>query len=131
MRSERGFSLIELVLVMILLGIFSVPLITLFARSTGSFDEDVAIQTGAQAVQQCAEHALGVRRRSTLGYSTTFDANSCDTPAPPAGYTRTLTITNGYTGGACPGGATCKRVQISVSETSHGTVASGDLVLVQ
>lgn len=133
MRRTSGFSLIEMVMILVLLGLGSVTLVSLYGHSVGSLDEDAVIQTGAQAVQQCGEHILGMRRRSTNAYTDLTAANAatyCSGLTLPSGYARSLTLTDPYAGGACPAGATCKRVQIGVTETTHGTVASGDLVLV-
>lgn len=136
MKRARGFSLIEMIMIMVLLGLGSVVLVRMYGQSVGSFDKDAVIQTGAQAVQQCGEHILGKRRRSTNAYNDLTSSNAgtyCDnTTLPmPAGYVRTLVLTDPYTTGACPPAAVCKRVQITVSETTHGTVATGDLVLVR
>ena len=134
MSRTHGFSLIELIMIIVLLSVGLVGLMAMFGRSVGSIDSNVAFQTGAQAVQQCAEHLLGVRRRVTNGYDV-VSASSCDTLGMPAGYTRALTVTSPYTGSACPvvtlpATVSCKRVQIVVSRTGFGQVAQGDLALV-
>jgi type II secretory pathway pseudopilin PulG len=129
MRHNRGFSLIEMVMIIVLMGIASVPLMAMFGRSVGSQGSDVAIQTAAQLVQACGEQVLGIRRRQTNGYGL-ITTTSCSTLTAPAGYSlAALTVTDPYTGGACPAGATCKRVQITASGP-NGITASGDLVLV-
>lgn len=132
MRSVRGFSLIEMIMIMVLMGIASVPLVAMFGRSVGSQENDVAIQTAAQLVQACGEQVLGIRRRQTGGYGliTSTSCSGASAPAGPTGYTlAALTITDPYTGGACPGSATCKRVQITANGP-NGISATGDLVLV-
>ena len=134
MSTVRGFSLIELIMIIVLLSIGLVGLMAMFGRSVGSLDRDAGLQTGAQAVQQCAEHILGVRRRVTNGFDP-VDADTCSALGIPAGYTRALTVTSPYTGSACPtvtlpATVTCKRVQIVVSMTGFGQIAQGDLVLV-
>ncbi len=130
MNSVRGFSLIELIMILVLLSLGSVVLVRLYGQSVGSLDENIAFQTGAQAVQQCAEHFLGTRRR--VGYSAVASTN-CTGLTMPAGYTRALTLstTTGGTG-VCPGAVTvnCTTVLITVSDTPHGIVASGTVMLV-
>lgn len=129
MRSIRGFSLIELIMIIVLLGLASVPLTTMFGRSVGSQGDDVAIQTAAQLVQACGEQVLGIRRRQPGGYGL-IAANICSGITAPTGYAlAALTITSPYTGGVCPGGATCQRVQITANGP-NGIAARGDLVLV-
>lgn len=131
MNGVRGFSLIELIMILVLLSLGSVVLVRLYGQSVGSLDENVAFQTGAQAVQQCAEHFLGTRRRA--GYSAVASTD-CTGLGMPAGYTRSLSFstTTGGTG-ICPGAASveCTTVLITVSDTPHGTVANGTVMLVE
>ncbi len=129
MSRHRGFSLVEMIMILVLMGIASVPLMTMFGRSVGGQESDVAIQTAAQLVQACGEQVLGIRRRETSGYDL-IATTSCSGLTAPAGYSlAALTVTDPYTGGACPAGATCKRVQITASGP-NGISARGDLVLV-
>lgn len=129
MRRNGGFSLIELIMIIVLIAIVSVPLISMFGRSVGSQEDDVAIQTTAQLVQACGEQVLGMRRRATGGYAL-IATTSCSTLSAPTGYSlAALTVTDPYAGGACPSGATCKRVQITANGP-NGIAANGDLVVV-
>ena len=129
MKRTRGFSLIEMIMILVLMGVASVPLMTMFGRSVGSQVDDAAIQTAAQLVQACGEQVLGIRRREINGFDL-ITTTSCSTLSAPTGYSlAALTVTDPYAGGACPAGATCKRVQITASGP-NGAAASGDLVLV-
>ncbi|MDH4133201.1 MAG: type II secretion system GspH family protein [Gammaproteobacteria bacterium] len=131
MSKVQGFSLIELVMILVLLGIGSVVLVRLFGHSVGSLDDNAAFQTGAQAVQQCGEHIFGNRRRNAYGDLTATNvASYCNALSMPAGYTRSLVLTDPYAGPACLAGATCKQVLITVSDVPHGSVARGTVMLV-
>lgn len=133
MKHARGFSLIELIMIIVLLGIGLTGLMAMFGRSTLGMTDDVAIQTGAQLVQQCAEHILGQRRRhpggTVAGYDSITDASCSGLPAAPSGYALApLVVTDPYTAGACTGLANCKRIEI-VANGPSGGVARGDLVV--
>jgi type II secretory pathway pseudopilin PulG len=133
MRRARGFSLIEMVMIIVLLSLASVPLVTMFTRSAGGMQSDVSIQTAAQLVQECGEYVLGLRRRAATtlaGYAAVTAATTCVGLAVPTGYSfSALTVTDPYAVAPCPTGGTCKRVQITVN--GPGTLqATGDLVLV-
>lgn len=133
MNNDRGFSLIELIMIIVLLGIGLTGLMAMFGRSTIGMADDAAIQTGTQLVQQCAEHILGQRRRhpggTVAGYNS-IDATSCNSlPAAPTGYSlAALVVTNPYAAGACAGLTTCQRIEISANGPT-GVVARGDLIL--
>jgi prepilin-type N-terminal cleavage/methylation domain-containing protein len=109
----RGFTLIELVLVILILTIASTALVALFGRLTGSMDINHDIQAAAQLAQECAEHLLAARREN--GYAMGGITDCSALPAfngfgPPA-----VVTTNPYIGGGCPAAATCKLVSISAA----------------
>ena len=110
-KRDQGFTLIELVLVIVLLSIASVGLVTLLGQLTNSLAVNNDTQAAAQQAQECAEYLLDARRRS--GYSLGGISDCSALPAfngfgPPA-----VTTTNPYSGSGCPLGASCKLLEIS------------------
>lgn len=129
MRRTRGFSLIELIMIIVLLSIGLVGLMAMFGRSVGSIDDNVDIQSGAQLVQQCAEQVLGTRRYSASSYAL-VDATICDgLPAGGYSYGVSLVPLAGAAGTACPAGTSCNEVRITVSGLT-GTVTRGSVLIV-
>lgn len=109
-KRSDGFSLIELILVIVLLSIASVGLVALLGQLTNTLAVNNDTQAAAQQAQQCAEYLLGVRRRS--GYALSGISDCSAQPAfngfgPPA-----VTITDPYSGSGCPLGANCKLFEI-------------------
>ena len=77
--SQRGFTLIETLVVVVVLGIAASTIIVLqgdiFARQISNKD----LQIGTQILQECAEQVLAIRRRApSAGYAavTTAACNS-------------------------------------------------------
>jgi prepilin-type N-terminal cleavage/methylation domain-containing protein len=129
MKRQQGFSLIELVVVIVLLGIAAVALLQQFSQAAGSLARNEQIQTATQLAQQGAEERLALRRLA--GYADPGldpGSNTENLAAPFAGYNRTVTITEPAAAG-CPALALCKDVQVSVDRGS-GTLARIDLLLV-
>lgn len=115
MRRVSGFSLIELIIVIVLI---SVGLLGL-SRLTGGLGKAVIntadLQTMSQYAQECAERVISTRRESGFA-SPLLTRTLCD--PSPASYVRTLTLPASYTGSAstpaCQLGATCRDVTIKV-----------------
>ena len=59
---QRGFTLLELVAVLLVVSIASVPLLGLFSGASLGLLSDEAIQTATQLAQERAETLLAVRR---------------------------------------------------------------------
>jgi prepilin-type N-terminal cleavage/methylation domain-containing protein len=112
---QRGFTLIELVAVIIVVAIAAVPLFGLFSQAGLSLLADEKIQTATQLAQARAEQLMAVRRNRgysdaevSAGLSETLTGNY-------TGYTRTTTVA-AYVGSACPVGAACKQIAVRVDE---------------
>ena len=114
-RVQQGFTLIELVAVIIIIAVAAVPLFGLFSQAGRSLLADETIQTATQLAQARAEHLMAIRRNR--GYADPeVSANLTETLAGNyAGYTRVTTIAP-YIGAACPGGTVCKQVSVRVDE---------------
>ena len=118
---QAGFSLIELVVVIVLLGIAAVVLLQQFSQAAGSLARNEQIQTAAQLAQGCAEHLLAVRRGQD--YPTAI-ATDCASLPGIAGYTTSVAPLGSPA--ACPLGASCEELQVTVN---HGADMRAQLSL--
>ncbi len=129
---QQGFTLIELVAVIIIMAIASVPLFGLFSQPAVSMVTNEKIQTAAQLDQERAEYLLAVRRNQgytaadiSVGQTETLTGNYSN-------YTRTTSIideTTPYAGSDCPAVGACKQITVSVTEGGN-TLAEIAFVLV-
>ena len=118
-RRLRGFTLVELIMVIVMLGIAGVGISSMQGSLfTGAASvKDMQVRT--PLMLECAEQVLAVRRFTEDGYAavnaTAFGANLCGSGFTTlSGYTiPSVTITDPYTGAACPTGSSCKLVTIS------------------
>ena len=118
---QRGFSLIELVVVIVLLGIAAVALLQQFSQAAGSLARNEQIQTAAQLGQACAEHLLAVRRGQD--YPTAIGTDCSSLPGL-AGYTTSVAPQGSPA--ACPVGAVCEELRVTVA---HGAETRAQLSL--
>lgn len=121
MRRARqgGFTLIELVLVIVVTSVGMMALLGLYTQVAGKLGTDEDIQIAAQLAQECSEHVLATRRNLGFAAPTLTNALCNGLPAAPAGFTRTLTIGANYVGGPatpCPNGATCRDVTVTITQ---------------
>jgi prepilin-type N-terminal cleavage/methylation domain-containing protein len=124
MRRAAGFTLLELVAVMVVISVGLAGLASMFGESGRALIIGEDAQKAAQYGQECAERFMAVRR--DLGFvSASTNTTLCDSPAPDLGFTRTVTGPGTtYIGGlatACPNSATCCDITIT---TTKGTVSS-------
>ena len=126
MVTGRGFTLIELVIVMLIISAGLLGIASLFGNTSSALSTNEGLQQATQYAQECAERVVGIRRSSGFGsssISSTMCNTTADTPAgllPPmaTGFTRSVAITtyNG-TGSPCPTGtANCKNVVVTVTK---------------
>ncbi len=111
--TRNGFTLIELVMVIVLLSVSSVGLMTLFGQLTNSLSINNDIQTAAQLAQECAEHLLAARRQA--GYDLGGISDCSALPALNGFGPPTVSISDPYVGAACPGSANCKLLTINAT----------------
>lgn len=125
-RKQSGVTLVELVLVLIVVGIFGVYFMTTSKQVWRSVITGKDIEDGLYYAQACADHVIASRRNTTFGYpAITVSAPSaiCDSlPAPPAGLSRTVNVNNASVDPLCLGGD-CKSVNIVV-KSGATTVAN-------
>jgi prepilin-type N-terminal cleavage/methylation domain-containing protein len=121
-QPSKGFSLIELVMVIVLLSISTTGLIMLFGQLTNSLSINNDIQSAAQLAQECAEHLLGARRRSGYDLGGVTDCSAL--PAYNGFGPPSVTISDPYTGAACPAGASCKLLTIDATYDSGASTVT-------
>jgi prepilin-type N-terminal cleavage/methylation domain-containing protein len=111
--AQQGFTLLELIMVIVIASVASVPILGRFTQAGSSMLLDEQIQTAVQLAQERAEGVLADRR--TQGYAAVPTGTTVDVPGGSyAAYTRTLSITEPPAGSGCAAGATCKEVIVSV-----------------
>ncbi|MEA2079617.1 MAG: type II secretion system protein, partial [Pseudomonadota bacterium] len=109
-------TLIEMVLVIIIISVASVPLFRLFSRAASSLLINEKAQTATQLAQEHAEFLLAIRRSQDF-LAPELSCNTSEVLSGNyAGYTRSTVITQAPGGPGCPGGASCKELVISVDE---------------
>ena len=117
--TQKGLTLIEIVLVIIIISIASVPLFSMFSQASSSLLTNETLQTASQLAQQRAEFVLS--RKRELGYSAAVPELAVGSITENLagnfnGYTRVTDITQPVTPpNGCPASAICKRVVVSVN----------------
>jgi prepilin-type N-terminal cleavage/methylation domain-containing protein len=129
MSAQKGFTLIELVLVIVIVAVASVPLFGLFTQASSSMLSNEAIQTAAQLAQERVELVLGVRRKQGFDAIATGTTNEGLTGSF-AGFNRSTSVTQPLTPPAgCPAGASCKLVVVTV-DRGAAALAQVPMVLI-
>lgn len=116
---DTGFSLVELVIVIVVLSVVSVGLASGFAHLGSSLVLNEDAQAAAQQAQACAEHILGSRRNR--GYAVTFP--DCSALGAFNGF-GPPTVTNwAPTAPACPAGSACTGYEVTATYGSTNAFA--------
>lgn len=141
----KGFTLIETIIVMVVVGIAAATISILVSNIFTHQDDNKTLQVGMKLLEECAEQVLATRRATGpgLGYGET---PNCDTLGgfngfkAPAVKSVAVTITGnfdvgtaGCTGGGpcgCPTGGSCKLVTIAVTTTAGDELFPVTLLLV-
>ena len=118
---QTGFSLLEIIITIVVLGIAAVAILSMFGQAAGSLAINEDIQTAAQLAQSCSEHVLATRRASPSGY-TALDSTVCDTLPTVAGFVRSVIVSDPFSGAACPGAAPCKELLIKIQKGAKAMV---------
>lgn len=136
MNARRaGFSLIELVMVVVTVAIAAVAIGSAFAYMARSQSLGQDLQRAWQIAQECAAHIVGAARKpghfnAVPADTVSFDSTACDVIAQSAPYVRRVSVTDivsaevdvpGVAPTLCTGPLvdidrtwSCKRVRISV-----------------
>jgi type II secretory pathway pseudopilin PulG len=138
---SRGFTLIELVAIIVLLSIAGTAILGMFGQTGRSLVISQETQTGAQLAQACAEQIMAFRRNAAVGYGYANVAVGNATGACNAGFTAVggfttapvvnVTAHSSASLPACLSAAAgaCKQVDIQV-DTGGVRAASLSLLLV-
>lgn len=138
----RGFSLIELVIVMVIISVGVLGIASQLNNNSTSLTSNEILQQAAQYAQECAERVLLQRRSNGFDSFVALDdpattptrnTFSCGVRADgftnpdSTDFTRTqYPVGLKYTGstGACPSGDICRDVSITVTSTSNNALSS-------
>lgn len=116
--TQRGFTLLELVMVITLVALASIPILGQFSQASSILLTDEIIQTAAQLAQERAESVLAQRRNN--GYAAIPVGTVNDSLAGAySTYARSMTVTSPPAGSGCATGATCKEIIISVDHSGR------------
>lgn len=116
---NRGFSLLELIMAIVVVSIGAVAIGAAFAAMSRSLALNEDLQRASQLAQECAEHILA-RARPPRGHYSAVASTDCNGMAA-AGFNRVVNITAIIPPTPlCDATWSCKRVQVSVSK---GTAA--------
>ncbi len=129
-QTQRGFTLLETVVVIALLGITSAAIINLNSSLFANASRVRDLQTNTQLLQACAEQVMATRRLNGFVDAPNYDA-ACDALpiVAPSGNIFSVTTTLNYTGSSCPVGATCQWVDIKVNDPAGTLGPIGPLTL--
>jgi prepilin-type N-terminal cleavage/methylation domain-containing protein len=115
---QQGFTLLELVMVITLVAVASIPILGQFSQASSILLTDEIIQTAAQLAQERAEGILADRRGK--GYAAVLTGTTSDVLTGAYGsYSRTVSVTSPPVGSGCAVGATCKEVIIAVDHSGR------------
>jgi len=117
-RKQNGFTLLELVMVIMLISIASIPILGQFSQASSMLLSDEVIQTAAQLAQERAENIMADRRNNSYAAIATGTVNDV-LVAPYNSYSRTVEINSPPTGSGCAAGATCKEVIVQVDHSGQ------------
>ena len=111
---QSGISLIELILVIIITTLASVPILGQFTQVASSTLINEEIQTASQLAQERAEEILALRRDQGYAAVTVGTTNDVLT-GDFAGFSRSVTATEPPSFSGCAVSATCKGIVVTVN----------------
>ena len=120
-QKEHGFTLLEIILVIVVIGIAIPPVLSLFTQNlTDSIESEVYTKANLHAMERMDE-ILGDKRAVDDGYGWSYILQSGQYPndTPESGYTRSVSID---TTGNSFGGVTYALIQVIVSHANINNV---------
>ena len=124
--TQRGLTLVEVVLVILILSLASVLVMGQFSAASKAWWIDEDLQVATQLAQERAEGVLATRRIGSYGSVALGTVNDTLTGSYAA-YTRTVNVTS-LSGIPCPA-ASCKQVVVTVGRGGN-TLAEATFMLV-
>jgi prepilin-type N-terminal cleavage/methylation domain-containing protein len=118
MARARGFTLVELVLVMVIVSVGLLGMSRVFSNSAIALKTVERWEQVAQAEQECAEKVLSLRKAS--GISAVTSSTTCPAALSNSNL-NAATVAVSTNTAQCPTGVTCKTVAITVTTTSGVT----------
>lgn len=116
-RKRAGFTIVELIMVIVVVAIGAVAIGAAFAHVSRSLALNEDLQRAAQVAQECAEHILSFARPPRGHYAAVpvaAGSTLCNGMAA-AGFSRTVNVSAmAAAAPLCAAGWNCRRVQISV-----------------
>lgn len=124
-RSSAGFTLIEMVIVIVIIGTGLLGIVSLFSSNVRSLSINETLQQATQFAQECAENVLTTRRDNGFEWfaNNTFSCRNLSAN----GFSGTAVVGDLYTGdgtGACPNSVNCRNVSITVANTTDTSITS-------
>lgn len=141
---HAGFSLIELVTVLIVISVGLLGMASLFTTSNDSLGTNETLQKATQYAQECAENLITKRRAKVLQFKpldstpTVVPPISCGAAnSIPAEFIRlpnddnpdTAPLTTGGTTSACPDGVLCRTIPITVTSAANTALSSSVTIM--
>ncbi|MDH3326511.1 MAG: prepilin-type N-terminal cleavage/methylation domain-containing protein [Gammaproteobacteria bacterium] len=126
LKKHRGFTLIEIIMVMITVGIVAVPVVGMFGSVGKSLILNSETTEADGYVQACAEHIVVRKQNIRIAL---IDNTICSSIPTSATFTLNVIITNGAAHASCPtaiGTPTC--VAAEITATVNGNVRSSAVV---
>lgn len=126
---QRGISLIELIIVIVILTVSAAFVAVALLPAAKSIEVDEYIRTATREAQECMTHVVMRRREQGIpGWATNLAVASpstlCNSLGVTTGFTRVLNVTNTDSTGtpACPSASTgtCKLAVVTVTHTASG-----------
>lgn len=116
--AHRGFTLIETLIVIVILGIAAAGIASLQSSIFSGQSDSRALLVGTQLMQECAEQVLATRRSSGYAAANSMTATESCSAMTLTDYTApAVTVTEGNSAtanmSACPTGSNCKLVEIT------------------
>lgn len=119
---QRGFTLLEMIIIVVILGIASATVVTLVAQVGAHTTDNSDLQVGTQLLQECGEWIVAQHRRDSNFFGTSLvNSGNCYGLTSYGGFSTPAVVVSDYTGGAgCPTGISCKKVEVTVSKGGVG-----------
>ena len=120
-QKNQGFTLLEVILVIVIIGISVPPVLTLFTQNLTDSSESEAYSKASLHAMERMEEILGDKRAVDDGYGWSYIlvTNQYPNDTPETGYTRSVSIdTTGY----FYSGVTYALIQVTVSHADINNV---------